>query len=593
MRLPNASPPDPDMRILILEDERATAQLLGMLLTTSGHTVVHALDGNEGLKQLRAMPCDLVISDVQMVPMDGFQFLTIVRDEFPRLLVVLASACSDLHARIESQPHKPFDVVHKPFRIEEIRRVLNRATDALSVQAGIAQASTGSAGKAAADPSATIAQSLQHHFPGVAFAATRTQMARMMRQAGNSLVVAEPGLISAAILKLWHEVSPFPQAPWQVIDAAARDTDIRAALLGEGDIPGSATLSARGGTLVVLNLDALAAADQARIANHLQGTPPTRMIATVRRDPDLLLEEGQIDESLYFRFSTTAISICSLADQVEHIDSIFTEALRATPDFPFASMDIQIEMAASAALRGYRWPENLTELGTVAAWTATRMRSPRVVLSHLPERFQGIRLESLADALARAQREHLQRAVRIASNPADAAKALGISHDDLTRAMVVNGPDLFSMGGETASASGGSCAHSAGTRTRRGFLIVSPDERLRLSLEAHFAGISVDTRSATDGLQAIAQLVLAPVRPGFALISGATPPFELEELVEHLRRIEPSLCIATMGADVEIACVVSFPTLESMDKLAGFVSHLFSVKSPAAAPSPSPAVAVA
>jgi hypothetical protein len=60
------------------------------------------------------------------------------------------------------------------------------------------------------------------------------------------------------------------------------------------------------------------------------------------------------------------------------------------------------------------------------------MRAPRVVLSHLPERFQGIRLESLADALARAQHEHLQRAVRIASNTADAAQALGISQEDLT-----------------------------------------------------------------------------------------------------------------------------------------------------------------
>ncbi len=582
------------MRILILEDERATAQLLGMLLTTSGHTVVHALDGNDGLKQLRAMPCDLVISDVQMVPMDGFQFLSIVRDEFPRLLVVLASACSDLHARIESQPHKPFDVVHKPFRIEEIRRVLNRATDALSVQAGIAQASAGMLGASAPDPAATIAQTLQLYFPGTAFAATRAQLARMMRQAGNSLVVAEPGLICPAILEAWRESSPNPQAPWQVIDADAKDTDIRAALLGEGDIPGPATLSARGGTLVVLNLDALPAADQARLTTHLQGTPATRMIATVRRDPDLLLEEGLIDESLYFRFSTSAISIASLADQVEHIDSIFSEALRATPDFPFASMDIQIEAAASIALRGYRWPQNLAELRTVAAWTATRMRAPRVVLSHLPERFQGIRLESLAEALTRAQHEHLQRAVRIASNTADAAKALGISQEDLTRALVVNGPDLFSMGDESASTSVDSGVPAAGHRARRGFLIVSADERLRLSLEAHFAGISIETRNATDGLQAIAQLVLAPVRPKFALISGATPPFELAELIEHLRRIEPSLCIATMGADTEIAGVVSFPTLESMDKFAGFVSHLLSMKAPSAATAPSsPAATIA
>ena len=565
------------MRILILEDERATAQLLGMLLTTAGHTVAHALDGGEGLQQLRAAPCDLVISDVQMVPMDGFGFLALARAEFPRLLVVLASACDDLHARVEKQPHKPFDVVHKPFRIEEIRRLLARATEALQVQAGIAQAAIVPGTPSAGDPGERMTSALVHSFPGTAFAPVRAQLARAMRQPGNALVIAEPGLISPEVLQLWRDASPQPQAPWQVVDATDTATDIRVALFGAAEEEaGPALVAARGGTLVLLNLDALPAADQARLSSLLRGTPPTRLILSLRRDPDLLLDEGLIDESLYFRFSTTGVPVPSLVDLIEHIDSLFMDAVRATPEFPFGSMDLQIEASASTALRGYRWPANLVELRAVAAWTASRMRSPRVTLAQLPERFQKIRLGTLTEALARAQREHLRRAVRITPSTVEAAQALGISPDSLTRALTPSGPALFSLGDPAEIGGSGVTSPSSASRSRDkgGFLVVSSDERLRLSLEAHFASMSQNTRLAVDGLQAIAQLVLAPVRPKAALIAGPTPPFELAELIEQLRRIEPSLAIATLGAEDEIEGVSSFPSLESMDNLPAIVAHL-------------------
>lgn len=575
------------MRILILEDERATAQLLGMLLTTAGHSVAHALDGAEGLKQLRAAPCDLVISDVQMVPMDGFDFLAVARTEFPRLLVVLASACEDLHARVERQPHKPFDLLHKPFRIEEIRRLLARATDALQFQAGIAQAAPVPGASSSADPGDRLAQALLHSLPGKVFAPVRARLVRAMRQPGNALIVTEPGLITGEVLQLWRDSSPQPQEPWLIIDAADAATDVRTALFGtREEDPGTSLATVRGGTLVLQNLDALPPSDQARLSSLLRGAPPTRLIISLRRDPDLLLDEGLIDESLYFRFSTAAIPVPSLVDMTEHIDSLFMEAIRATPEFPFASMDLHIETAASTALRGYRWPANMEELRTVATWTASRMRSPRVTLAQLPERFQKVRLETLTEALAQAQREHLNRVIRIMPGAVDAAQALGISPHDLTQALAPDAPNLFSFGPRTEAGSCESTPVSPGRdeHDRGGFLVVSADERLRLSLEAYFIGMSCDTRTAVDGLQAIAQLILAPVRPKVILISGPTPPFELSEMIEHLRRIEPSLTVATFGAEEEIEGVSCFPALESMDNLPAIVTHLLGVK--IAPPSP-------
>jgi CheY-like chemotaxis protein len=212
------------MRILILEDDRATAQLLGMLLTSSGHTIVHALDGTEGLKQLRVTACDLVISDVQMVPMDGFEFLATARSEFPRLLVVLASACADLHVRIEQQAHKPFDVVHKPFRIEEVRRVLGRAEEALAVQASVARAAAGTGARdtGGAAPDAAAA-GLARLYPGPAYAQARAGLLRAMAHAGNALLVAEPGVLPAEVLDLWRGAAG-SGGPWRVVDVG-RDAE--------------------------------------------------------------------------------------------------------------------------------------------------------------------------------------------------------------------------------------------------------------------------------------------------------------------------------------------------------------------------------
>lgn len=550
------------MRILILEDDRATAQLLGLLLTSSGHTVVHALDGTEGLKQLRAAPCDLVISDVQMVPMDGFGFLKGARLEFPRILVVLASACSDLHVRIEQQPHKPFDVVHKPFRIEEVRRVLARAEEALAMQATVARSSAMAETRAPAAALSPLNDRLLPLFPGLGYAPTRASLARAIAHPGYALLVAARGLLTPEFFELWRAGSPQPNAVWKVIDAVESPESVRG-LIDSDDL-------SRGGTWVVQNLEAVPLPEQVQLLASSRRLPPTRLIVTVRRDPDVLLEEGKLDDALYFRLSSLTIPIPALAEVSEHLDALFIDALRMAPGYPFGGTDVTIEPVALTALKAHPWKENLAELRGVAVWTVTQMRSPRVTLANLPERFHRARLATLGEALGEAQREHLERALRVSGSSIEAAHALGVGVEEFSLAMEPGGPLLFSLSGSH------SAALPAGDGRDRSpvVLFVSVDSQLRHAAEAQLAALGVEARIAADGLQAIAHSVLSPRRPAVAILAGRSAPFEVEELISQLRRLSPSLVVAKVGVGEETDGSLYFPPLEGMDLFPVIVAHL-------------------
>ena len=66
--------------ILILEDRAIDRTLLATVLRSAGHAVIEASDGVEGLRLAEGIPPDLVISDILMPTMDGYEFVRRMRD---------------------------------------------------------------------------------------------------------------------------------------------------------------------------------------------------------------------------------------------------------------------------------------------------------------------------------------------------------------------------------------------------------------------------------------------------------------------------------------------------------------------------------
>jgi CheY-like chemotaxis protein len=108
--------------ILVVDDDRDTADTIAALLETTGMSVLATYSAREGLDRLDECPdiC-LVISDIRMPGVDGFDFLRVVKHRFPRLPTVLTTGLPILDDDVV--PHGAV-ILPKPFGVDELRRAV-------------------------------------------------------------------------------------------------------------------------------------------------------------------------------------------------------------------------------------------------------------------------------------------------------------------------------------------------------------------------------------------------------------------------------------------------------------------------------------
>ena len=111
-------------QVLVVDDDLAVRESVAMLLTTAGYDVSTAQHGFDALLQLRRMQPDLIISDLNMPEMSGFEFLSVVRRRFPQIPVVAMSGAyqgeksvpggviaDGFYAKGSGQPQELYDTV--------------------------------------------------------------------------------------------------------------------------------------------------------------------------------------------------------------------------------------------------------------------------------------------------------------------------------------------------------------------------------------------------------------------------------------------------------------------------------------------------
>ena len=108
------------VRCLVVDDEQMVLEAMGDLLTMAGHSAVLVRDGAEAIARFKAEPFDLVLTDLAMPRVNGWQLARAVKDHDPSVRVLLVTGLGVEHSTEELLAHGVDAVLSKPVRLEDI-----------------------------------------------------------------------------------------------------------------------------------------------------------------------------------------------------------------------------------------------------------------------------------------------------------------------------------------------------------------------------------------------------------------------------------------------------------------------------------------
>jgi DNA-binding response OmpR family regulator len=120
--------------ILLIEDETRLRDNLQVLLEAEGYRVISAENGEDGIQKLQVEPFDLVITDVVMPQVDGFQVMEYLKDHCPDVVVVAMTAYVSTESAIEALRRGAYDYLAKPFDVDLMQFVIKRALERARMQ---------------------------------------------------------------------------------------------------------------------------------------------------------------------------------------------------------------------------------------------------------------------------------------------------------------------------------------------------------------------------------------------------------------------------------------------------------------------------
>ena len=345
--------------VLIVEDDLALRDALCTTLEIAEHRVLCAGDGEEALAVLESQePVGLVISDVQMQPMDGYELLRETRRRDAELPFVLMTAYGTIDRAVDAMRSGATDFLVKPFDAEVLLEMVER----LLVPAP--------------EPGEMI----------VADPVSR-QLANMAQRVACSetsvMITGESGTGKEVLARFIHAHSGRAEGPFVAINCAAIPENMLEALLF-GYEKGAFTSAyqsragkfeqAQGGTLLLDEITEMDKGLQSKLLRVLQekeverlgGRHPisldVRVIATSNRDLAGAVMAGEFREDLYYRLNVFPLHVPPLRERPQDILPL---ARRFLARYVMGGALPELAPNAVARLQNHSWPGNVRELENV------------------------------------------------------------------------------------------------------------------------------------------------------------------------------------------------------------------------------------
>jgi two-component system nitrogen regulation response regulator GlnG len=456
-------------KVWIVDDDRSIRWVLEKALSQAGMDIECFDNGETLLQQLERQQPDAIVSDIRMPGVDGLSLLSHIQATLPALPVIITTAHSDLDSAVESYQRGAFEYLPKPFDIEEVVAVTQRA---------LAQAREQGGGVGLEDTTAPTeiigeAPAMQEVFRAIG---------RLSQSNITVLINGESGTGKELVARALHRHSPRSADPFIALNMAAIPRDLmESELFGheKGAFTGATSTrrgrfeQADGGTLFLDEigdmppetqtrlLRVLADGEFYRVGGHTPIKVDVRIIAATHQDLERLVENNSFREDLFHRLNVIRIHIPRLSERREDIPQLMKHFfLRASDE-----LDVEPKLLlpeTEAFLQGLPWPGNVRQLENACRWITVMASGREVHLSDLPpELNQGQAVEGTeadgwhkqlrdwADSeLARGRRQLLDQALpefeRIMIEAAlgqtrgrkrDASQLLGWGRNTLTRKM--------------------------------------------------------------------------------------------------------------------------------------------------------------
>jgi len=121
------------MRILVVDDTQEFRDELARLLVDLGHTATAVSSTPRAIEQLEAGEFDVMFTDLRMGRRSGIELLTVARQRWPRLLVVMLTGNATVETAVRSLRLGAFDYLRKPIRPDQVVRVLELVSQQLAL----------------------------------------------------------------------------------------------------------------------------------------------------------------------------------------------------------------------------------------------------------------------------------------------------------------------------------------------------------------------------------------------------------------------------------------------------------------------------
>jgi DNA-binding NtrC family response regulator len=447
---PSPSASDPPARVLVVDDEPLTARALERMVRHFGYEVVVSASVDQAIERLAAAPFDVVLTDVHLGRVNGFDLLQHVRERAPDVPVVLITGYATIDAAMEAIQAGAYDYIAKPPSLDGLGELLRRAVEKRRQQAPEPPP---------AEPPETGARFENIVGRSPQMLELYKTVARIAPGRSNVMILGESGTGKELVARALHRRSPRAERRFVPVNVSAIPEGLLESELF-GHVKGAftgATANRRGlfeeaheGTLFLDEIGDLSLPLQAKLLRVIQEqrlkpvggndevAVDVRLVVATHQNLEGMIGAGRFREDLYYRLNVVTLVLPALRERRDDIPLLaehFLEKYARIAGRPSLSFTREAERH----LRDYGWPGNVRELENVVERAVLLANQNPIPAESLPPRVLQIAARAAAPSADFVPlKEMMERYIadvlaHAGGNRTRAAEILGISRRTLHR----------------------------------------------------------------------------------------------------------------------------------------------------------------